>query len=381
MTLSRIKDVLRSVYYIPGWHTKRKLVVIESDDWGSVRMASKRSYENLLRLGYPLHECAYSRNDALECNKDLEELFETLSSVRDKNNKPAKITLNNVVCNPDFEKIKNSNFQQYYCETFIETLKKYPQHDKVFRLYQEGIQQGVAQPQFHGREHVHVLNWMHALQTQKQHALDAFNEEMFSVFRGWPSSCNNEFLDAMATYNVEQLNYLKVSIKEGLKIFNDIWDFYPSTIIPSCYTWHASAERIFAQNNIKNIQTGWVQVSPVYNNTGTKVTRRYTGEFNKLGLSYTNRNVSFEPSSDPSFDWVNSCLKDISKAFYFKKPAIISSHRLNFIGFINPINREENLRLLKKLLIEMLKKWPDIEFISSDELACLIHKNKKICVD
>ena len=375
MGLGNIKSMLRSAYYVPGWHTKRKLVVIESDDWGSIRMASKKSFEHLLKLGYPLDKCAYSKNDALESDKDLEGLFEILGSVKDKNNRPAKITINNVVCNPDFEKIKANDFKEYYFETFIETLKRYPQHGNVMKLYQEGIQQGVAQPQFHGREHVHVLNWMKSLQTSKKFSLDAFNENMFSVYKGLPSSCHSEFLDAMATYNDEELNYLKISTREGVKIFKDIWGFYPSTIIPSCYTWHAFAEEIFKENNFQTIQTGWVQVSPKFNQTGTDIKRRYTGEFNKIGMSYTTRNVIFEPSIDPSLDWVNTCLKEISKSFFYGKPAIISSHRLNFMGSINVQNREQNLQLLKKLLVEMLKKWPNIEFISSDELANLIHKN------
>ena len=40
-------------YYINlrGWKTNRKIVVIESDDWGSIRMASLKSYTNLLKIG------------------------------------------------------------------------------------------------------------------------------------------------------------------------------------------------------------------------------------------------------------------------------------------------------------------------------------------
>ena len=33
---------------ILGWSTKRKLVVLESDDWGSIRTRSKVDYEAML---------------------------------------------------------------------------------------------------------------------------------------------------------------------------------------------------------------------------------------------------------------------------------------------------------------------------------------------
>lgn len=54
---------------------------------------------------------------------------------------------------------------------------------------------------------------------------------------------------------------------------------------------------------------------------------------------------------------------------YSGKAAVISSHRLNFIGNIDIQNRDRNLILFQKLLNEIVKKWPDVEFISSDELG------------
>jgi hypothetical protein len=84
------------------------------------------------------------------------------------------------------------------------------------------------------------------------------------------------------------------------------------------------------------------------------------------------RNAYFEPFSDPSIDWVGSCLKDISKAFFWKIPAIISAHRVNFIGAIVPENRENNLMLLNRLLGSVLKTWPEVEFMTSDQLGTIM---------
>ena len=55
-----------------------------------------------------------------------------------------------------------------------------------------------------------------------------------------------------------------------------------------------------------------------------------------------------------------------------KKPVIISSHRLNYIGYIDSNNREKNLKLFRELLQQIVKYWPDVEFISSDKLADII---------
>ena len=64
-------------------------------------------------------------------------------------------------------------------------------------------------------------------------------------------------------------------------------------------------------------------------------------------------------------------------AFLWRKPATISSHRVNYIGFLHSENRERSLKKLEELLSRMLKKWPDIEFMTSSELGDLIASEQK----
>ena len=70
-------------------------------------------------------------------------------------------------------------------------------------------------------------------------------------------------------------------------------------------------------------------------------------------------------------------MKEIDLAFFWKKPAIISSHRLNFIGSMQSKNRGNNLILLDELLKKILKKYPEVEFMTSDLLGDLILNDKK----
>ena len=66
----------------------------------------------------------------------------------------------------------------------------------------------------------------------------------------------------------------------------------------------------------------------------------------------------------------------IKIAFRWKKPAVISSHRINFMGALDEINRRDNLILLDNLLKRIVKLWPDVEFMTSDELGDLIAEGK-----
>jgi hypothetical protein len=62
----------------------------------------------------------------------------------------------------------------------------------------------------------------------------------------------------------------------------------------------------------------------------------------------------------------------MEQAFFFKKPAIISSHRLNFIGQLSRENRNSTIKQFETLLASITEKWPDVEFLSSDELVTVI---------
>lgn len=359
----------------PGWRTDRTIVVIESDDWGSIRMPSRETLNELILKGYPLEKCTYSSNDALETNKDLEYLLDILNSVRDAKGHPAIFTVNNIVANPDFKKIKEANFRKYFYEPFVASLERFPNRDKVMSLYRKGIDEKLLKPQFHGREHVHADHWINTLRNGSQKLLEIFDHDMFTYYKGENSSCKSEFLDALAAYDENQLTSLETKIKEGLDLFEEIWGYRSKTIIAPCYIWNRKTEEFFHRYGINLIQSGRVQKEPTGNEEKYNLIRRYTGQKNKYGQVYTIRNVIFEPTSDPSIDWVDKALHEISTAFLWKKPAIISAHRVNFSGSINPNNREKSLDCLYELLNKILKKWPEVEFMSSDQLAKLIMDN------
>ena len=99
---------------------------------------------------------------------------------------------------------------------------------------------------------------------------------------------------------------------------------------------------------------------------------KYYKEIDTINIT---RNGHFE-QVDPGHDWVNECLVEIDSAFKFHKPCVISSHRVNYIGVINEKNADEGLRKLDELLKEIIKKWPDVEFLTSTELGDIIRKEK-----
>jgi hypothetical protein len=64
-------------------------------------------------------------------------------------------------------------------------------------------------------------------------------------------------------------------------------------------------------------------------------------------------------------------------AFRWGKPCVISSHRVNYIGELNKKNRELTLTMLDGLLRRILTEYPDVEFMSSDQLGAEMGSNSK----
>ncbi len=374
MTL--LKQIIRTAVNIPGWHTSRKIVVIESDDWGSIRMPSKAVYHSLIKQGHKVDKLTFNRCDSLASETDLKALFEVLDSVKDRNGNPAVITANTIMTNPDFDAIKASGFSKYYYEPFTETLKRYPEHRNAFSVWKEGIQSGVFHPQFHGREHLNVTRWMKALQNNTGKVRLAFELGMYDISED-TSISENTFVDAFNLESTNELEFQKQSIIEGLDLFESIFGFRSMTMIPPCYIWSRELEETMSENGIRGIQGGWYQLIPT--TKGNDKFRRqfnYPGKKNRHHLEYLIRNAHFEPTEDKEKDWVSMTLIRIETAFKCGRPAVISAHRLNFIGYLEPDNRTKNLYLLSQLLKIIVRKWPNVEFMSSDELVKLMIKKK-----
>ena len=374
--LSNLKNrVSAHLINYKGWSTNRKIVVIESDDWGTIRMSSKEAFNSLLKKGYPVDQCPYNKNDALESNQDLEMLFDVLNSVKGNDGNPVILTANNIVANPDFEKIKKSNFKEYHFEPFTETLKHYPEHDRVMDLYREGINSKLIMPQFHGREHLNVTLWMKALQRKSEDEMVAFDLGIFSSKVAQKYGYQNEYMDAFDFKNLKELEFQEKAIVEGLKLFKHIWNFNSESFIAPCYIWHSQLEKVLKENGVKYIQGLINQFEPKEGDSWSYSKKyHYQGQKNSLGQRYLIRNAFFEPTINPKFDWESDCLKRMEIIFKLKKPVIISTHRINFIGSLNPKNREDNLKRFQSLLNQIIKKWPDVQFMSTDQLGNLINK-------
>ena len=366
---------------IPGWRTKRHIVVIESDDWGSIRMSSIENFERMLKAGMREDRNHYNTYDALESNADLEGLYDVLSKFKDSTGRHPVMTGVNVVANPVFDKIKENGFTEYVYEPYTETCKRYDNHDRVYELWKKGIEERLFVPIFHGREHLNVQRWLRALREGNKSTLLAFDCGVTGIYNGINDEPIPEFQAAFDIDTIEDLPYQKEVIKTGLDLFEHLYGYRSKYFVPTNGPFNNSLEKDLHEAGIRYINTGKKQREPLGNGQ-YKVNTRYLGCKNQYGQLYLTRNCFFEPSAcgdevPENYDWLNYCLKEIEIAFRWHKPATISSHRVNYIGYLHPENREKGLKALSQLIGEIIKRWPDVEFMTSVELGDLIASTQK----
>ena len=88
----------------------------------------------------------FDQFDSLETNEGLELLVEVLTKYKGHNwNHPCIIAVTNIA-NPDFIKIKVSDFQEYHYETIESTYLGYFDSDRVLNLIHEDIHNKIFIP-------------------------------------------------------------------------------------------------------------------------------------------------------------------------------------------------------------------------------------------
>jgi len=373
------QKLINNIKNIYGWKTKRKIVVLAIDDYGSIRLANENT-KNILQKSGLIALNRFDKFDSLENKNDLSALFETLHSVKDKYSNPAIFTAFTVLCNINYEQMAAEGYNEYVKEILPETFKKLEEKDPTaytgtWTLWQEGIEKKLIYPEFHGREHFNLKVFNEKLRSKDKNLITALkNRSLTSISdTGYPTI---SFTGAFEFDKFEENYGFQPIIQEGLNAFEKVFGFRARHFNPPGGREHPVIHKFLKNGGIHFLDTPLIKKEH-QGNGKYKIRFNYTGKNNHLGQMYMVRNCVFEPTHDRSIDWVNYTFKQVEAAFRWKRPAIISSHRVNFSGHINPKNREKGLTALKELLHKITSKYPEVEFMSSSELGQLINQNDK----
>jgi len=365
-----VNSIKLNLKNIPGWKTDSKIVIFAVDDFGNVRLDSSKARESMTTEGLKIYN-RFDAFDSLENRQDLEMLYEVLISVKDAHGKNAVFTPFAVPCNIDFEKIDQNKNRQYFYELLPATFEKleasYPiSYKGTWNLWQEGIKYGLMAPQFHGREHLNLKVFKEKLNTNDKELLICLKNRSYSSLSSSGYSTIN-YTAAFDFWDYSENKDFDFIIEDGLNAFEKVFGYRSVHFNPPGGREHICIHNSLRKNGIKYLDTPLLKKE--HQGNGKFKTRlNFLGKMNELDMIYNIRNVLFEPTDRKDIDWVSFTLKQIETAFSWNKPAVISTHRVNFCGNISGENRATGLNMLRKLLKGIINKWPEVEFCSSVEL-------------
>jgi peptidoglycan/xylan/chitin deacetylase (PgdA/CDA1 family) len=354
-----------------GWSTRRKLLVLSFDDYGVVRVASREALARARQWGLPV-ENRFDELDALESRTDIEAMVDTLDCVRDKHNRPAVLSPFFIPMNLDFEAANESGLEDIRLEALDFTYQKLADHSPeayggAWDAWQEAVKSGLFVPALHGCQHWSSALFRHYL------AHDRSQMERILSLRSYawlpPSSfANVDPMQGCAFQQAQELDAIHQELERGVREFTRLLGAPPKYFNAPGGNESCRTHEVLARNGIRYIDVPRVMREHLGDG---RVRRRFfhTGKRNRAGLTYIVRNVVFEPTFGDGGTAVDQALKQIAAAFRMQRPAVVSSHRVNFGGEIDPNNRRLGLERLGELLRSATRLWPDIEFISADELG------------
>lgn len=370
------QTVLNHIKNIPGWRTKRKLVAIAVDDYGNVRLDSKKALEQLRKKGISSSN-RFDTYDTLETTSDLEALYDTLSSVKDKNGNSAVFTPYALSCNIDFEKIEREDKREYYFEMLPETFAKVEArqpdaYTDTWKLWQQGLNEGLMKPEFHGREHLNLKIFNDLLSARNknlQHVLETRSYVSIPEHQRY----NHSWTASYAFEHIDETDGFLDNITDGLTKFFDVFGYHSTVFTPPAQQFPLHLEADLKASGLTYIDRPLRM-------------KRYLGEgkykhqYHYLGggksIKHMVRNVVFEPTDSRISAWVDYAFKQVETAFYWNKPAIISTHRVNFCGLIDENNRKKGLTDLKGLLQKISTRFPEVEYVSVGELGAIMDSKR-----
>ena len=352
-----------------GYQCDIPTLVIESDDWGAVRVPSKSALKAYLDKFPDAELDQYQLFDTLDSADDVEMLQDVLCRHRGMNNCSPIATLNFAMANPLFENNNEVLGQNFLWEPVTETYRRVygSRKTSVDVISSQGIN-GVLRPQLHGREHLNVTAWRRGISEQSRLRF-AYKLQMPGLNGGRYCA-----IDALNRANTE-IDHSKY-LSDAQELFMTTFGFASKSFIPPCYVISSSEEKFLPSLGIRCLQT---KMRTNRSNQSGKLFGVPTiiGHSKKSHLSKSVRNCQFEPSmwmlrGVSSEECVARGLRYIADAFKAHQPAVVCSHRVNYVGGIDKDNRAKCLGCLDVLLGQVVKEWPEVRFMSSDQLGELM---------
>lgn len=315
---------------------RHPVLIVESDDWGAGPLPQADALARLAAL---------------------------LQRIRDRNGRPAVMTLGVVLEVPDGARIAASRFTEYYALTLADE-----RFEAVRMAMQAGIAAGVFAPQLHGQCHY----WPPALLAAAQNEAtvrDWLAAPEPAATEALPSPLQSRWVDAsdlpsraLPTAAIEQ------AVAAETAAYRTVLGRLPQVAVATTFIWSEAVEAAWAQSGIDVVITPGQRATcrDAAGRPGCVDASMLSGERSRAGQTYLVRDVYFEPSLGHLPQRLADGLKTRTRQ---GRACLVETHRFNFLRAA-----DASLAALEAGLNAALAACPHVRFLTPLELAHAIEK-------
>ncbi len=306
------------------WSSQRA-VVLESDDWGlagfvpSANVWHGHNRDDLVPGKFP----AVYWGSTLEDSLMVADLCQIMASAQGADGLSAVFQPNYVMSSLSYESSEAGwVWQRYNLPHFPPT---YPRPG-MWSAVKQGIDQGLWYPEFHATWHYDpTMRLQKALETDFARGLTQAGVMLF------PGSEKARELGSWRS-----LADLSYELLESQQIFEHVFQRPVGSVIAPDYTWNDKVEDMWERHGVKVIQGKREQRDPTLGpgkwGRGLKYIKKQWALVGQRQRTYLERNCRLEPVQAPDPDSiVQTCLQDTRNAWKRSQPAVVETHRVNFV--------------------------------------------------
>jgi peptidoglycan/xylan/chitin deacetylase (PgdA/CDA1 family) len=378
--IQTIKDYLKNV---GGWRPTDRYVVLAFDDYGNMRLRDGAAADALTGLGQAPRN-HFDVCDHLETRADLEAMRDVLGSVTDVTGRSAVLSAYFTPANLDFDALKSwdaSSDPNPPLEPLNQTFERATAHDRAayagaWDLWQELFAQEMAAPYYHGRQHFNTRAFVEKWRDNDAalHAACAHGSLARLASR---DSAGRKIYAALDIGSASELPDIAAEILDGADRFEAVFGHRARVFNPPAGRAHPHLHGTLSEAGLWYLEAPYQEAYHLGDGKRRTFISR-TGDFASASTRKIVRNVVFEPGPNGIEASIKAARASVNAAFRMSKPAIISSHRVNFGTYIDPEYGKANLEALRKLLQLIRADHPTIRFISTYELGVIMDDGRPV---
>jgi len=339
---------------MPGadW-SRHKVICFESDDWGCCCWTpSPAALQRVVAIREVREHFDRRRlwrwvDGSLETPEHVTALCDFLERFTGADGRPAVFTPCYIMGNPDFERIAAGGMAEYSDLLIDGAVPSAWELGDFIAPAREGIMRGVWRPEYHARlHHTQPYLWLETVREGHPEAAPLFEEQIFQQ-----SGMRPEYQDMD---EATQRDW----VEGGMSSFERAFGYLPECAI-NCDASELT-ERIWWEWGVRTRLNRFPDEGVFGPSPFTEMT-------------YLRRNVRLEPlgiDDEYTASGFTGAWRELQQAWASGQPAIVSTHRKNYVSFVAEQQRQGYLQL-ELLLIGIAESYPDAVYLTSAEIGQL----------